>query len=53
MNSASSSSEMPPLPPSRPGWWGLLLVLVFGLLAWGVWWYFDYKIRSLDAAWPP
>ena len=23
------------------------LLLAFGLLAWGIWWYFEYKIQSL------
>lgn len=49
-----------PLPPDssspasfRRGLWGLALVLLFLLLAWGIWWFFDYKIRSLDAVYPP
>lgn len=28
----------------------LIAVLVFTLLAWAVWWYFEYKIQSLGGA---
>ncbi len=51
MKPASPSSTSPSL--SRQRLWALALVLLFLLLAWGVWWYFDYKIRSLDAALAP
>jgi len=31
----------------------LLALLGFLLLAWGVWWFFDWKIRSLGYPVPP
>lgn len=53
MKTDSSLPDLvPPSPPNR-GQWSLALLLGFLLLAWGVWWYFDYKIQSLDASLPP
>lgn len=26
----------------------IILILVFLLVAWGIWWYFDYKITMLE-----
>ena len=41
-----SSPASDPTPP-RYRLLLVLLLLAFGLLAWGIWWYFEYKIQSL------
>ncbi len=50
---APSLLPTPSSPPPKRGVWGLALVFFFLLLAWGLWWYFDYKLRSLNASLPP
>lgn len=41
-----------PMPPNHR-LLALALLLLFGLLAWGIWWYFAYKIQALDQPPPP
>ncbi|MBU1820537.1 MAG: hypothetical protein KKG00_03360 [Bacteroidetes bacterium] len=31
----------------------LITILAFLLLAWGIWWYFEWKIETLDHQLPP
>jgi|GEM_PF-3296917 len=53
MNPTSPLSNPSSSPPPKSRLWGLAIVLGFLLLAWGLWWYFDYKIQSLDGTLPP
>jgi hypothetical protein len=45
----SAVSTPPPSPSPSVGYklLALALVLLALLLAWGIWWYFDYKLQSL------
>lgn len=35
-------------PPRRPPLFAWLALLLFLLLAWSVWWFFEYKIQQLE-----
>ena len=39
--------DEPPTPASIPLVL-IILIMVFMLIGWGIWWYFDYKIRMLE-----